>query len=72
MKGIFTFDNIGDLSPHSYWTLSASKAKNIDADVDEIIRRRSWQSRKNFLKFYEEKIMEHEPHATDYQRTCQK
>ena len=71
MKGIFTFDNIGDLSPHSYWTLSASKAKNIDADVDEIIRRRSWQSRKN-LKFYEEKIMEHEPHATDYQRTCQK
>ena len=47
-KNIFTFDNIGDIFPHSCWAASTSKAKSIDVNVDEIIRKRCWQSRKKF------------------------
>ena len=37
---IFTFDNIGVLYPHSSLAASTSKAKNIDVDINKIIRRR--------------------------------
>ena len=52
IKDIFTVNNIVNFSPHSCQAASSSKAKHIDVNIDEIIRRGCWKDRKNFLKLF--------------------
>ena len=59
IKDIFIKNNIVNFSPHSYRTVSSSKAKQIDVNLDEIIRRGCWKNRKNLLKFYDKEITEY-------------
>ena len=48
IKDIFIVNNIVNFSPHSCQAASSSKAKQIDVNIDEIIRRGCSKNRKNF------------------------
>ena len=39
IKDILTMNNFVNFSPHSCWAASSSKAKRMDVNIDEIIRR---------------------------------
>ena len=56
IKEIYAMNNVVDFSLHSCWTASTNKAKRISVDVDKIIHRGCWQSRKSFFKFYDKEI----------------
>ena len=49
IKDIFIVNDIVNFSPHSCRAASSSKAKRIDVDINEIIKRGCWKNRKNFL-----------------------
>ena len=65
IKDIFIVKNIVNFSPHNYQA-SSSKAKCIDVNTDEIIRRSCWKNQKNFDK----EITEHAPDDIDFSRIC--
>ena len=68
IKDIFIVNNIVKFSPHSYRVVSSSKAKQIDVNLDEIIRRGCWKNRKNLLKFYDKEITEYALEDTDFNK----
>ena len=59
IKYIFIVDNIVNFSPHRCRVASSSKAKFININIDEIIRRSCWISRKRFFKCYGKEITEY-------------
>ena len=63
-------NNIVNFSPHSCHAASNSKAKCIDGNTDEIIRRGCWKNRKNFFKYYDKEITEYVSEDIDFQRIC--
>ena len=70
IKDIFIVNNIVNFSPHSCRAASSSKAKQIDVNIDEIIRRGCWKNRKNFFKFYDKEITEYASENIDFNRIC--
>ena len=70
IKDIFIVNNIVNFSPHSCRAASSSKAKQIDVNIDEIIRRGCWKNRKNFFKFYDKEITEYSSENIDFNRIC--
>ena len=68
IKDIFIVNNIVNFSPHSCRAASSSKAKCIDVNIDEIIRRGCWKNRKNFFKYYDKEITEYAPDDIDFNR----
>ena len=70
MKDILLINNIVDFSPHSCRAASTSKAKHINIDVDEIIRRGCWRNRKNFHIYYDKEIKEYAPDDIDFNKIC--
>ena len=68
IKDIFIVNNIANFSSHSCRAASSSKAKCIDVNIDEIIRRGCWKNRKNFFKFYDKEITEYAPHDIDFNK----
>ena len=53
IKDIFLLNNIVNFSPHSCRVASSSKAKRIDVNINEIIRRGCWKNWKNFFRYYD-------------------
>ena len=68
IKDIFIVNNIVNFSPHSCRAASSSKAKCIDVNIDEIIRRGCWKNRKKFFKYYDKEITEYAPDDIDFNR----
>ena len=68
IKDIFIVNNIVNFSPHSCRAASSSKAKCIDVNIDEIIRRGCWKNRKSFFKYYDKEITEYAPDDIDFNR----
>ena len=57
IKDIFIVNKIVNFSPHSFRAASSSKAKRIDVNIDEIIRRVCWKNRKNLFIYYDKEII---------------
>ena len=72
VKEVFTRNNIIQFSPHSCRAASTSKAKSLDINVDEIIKRGCWKNRKNFHKYYDKNITEFAPDEMDFNKICNK
>ena len=70
IKDIFILNNIVNFSAHSSWAASSSKARCININIDEIIRRGCWKNRKNFLKYYDKEITEYVLDDIDFNRIC--
>ena len=68
IKDIFIVNNIVNFSPHSYRATSSSKAKQINVNLDEIIRRGCWKNRKNFLQFFDKEIPEYASEDVDFNK----
>lgn len=71
MKEVFQKTNIVNFSPHSCRAASTSKAKSLDVNIDEIIKRGCWKNRKNFFKFYDKNIIEFAPDDIEFNKICQ-
>ena len=69
IKDIFIVNNIVNFSPHSCQAASSSKAKQIDVNIDEIIRRGCSKNRKTF-KFYDKEITEYASEDIKFNRIC--
>ena len=69
IKDIF-MANFVNFSPHSCRVASSSKAKQIDVNIGERIRRGCWKNRKNILKFYDQEITEYVSEDLDFNRIC--
>ena len=48
VKDIFILNNIVDFSPHSCQAASTTNAKNMEVNIDEILKRGCWKNRKTF------------------------
>ena len=72
MKEVFHKNNIINFSPHSCQAASTSKAKSLDVDIDEIIKKGCWKNRKNFFKFYDKNIIEFAPDDVEFNKICQR
>ena len=70
IKDIFIVNNIVNFSPHSCQAASSSKAKQIDVNIDEIIRKGCLKNRKNFFKSYVKEITEYASEDIDFNRIC--
>ena len=70
IKDIFIVNNIVNFSPHSCRAASSSKAKQIDVNIDEIIRRGCRKNWKNFFKFCDKEITEYASEDIDFNRIC--
>ena len=71
VKDIFMLNNIVDFPPHSCRAASTSKAKNMEVNIDEILKRGCWKNRKNFFIYYDKAITEYAPDDIDFNRICQ-
>ena len=69
VKDIFIL-NI-DFSPRSCWAASMSKAKNVEVNIDEMLKQGCWKNRKNFFIYYDKVIIEYAPDDIDFNRICQ-
>ena len=63
-------NKIVNFSPHNCRAVSSSKAKRIDDNIDEIIKRGCWKNRKNFFIYYDKEITEYAPDDIDFNRIC--
>ena len=70
IKDVFIVNDIANVSPYSCRVASSSKAKRIDVNIDEIIRRGCWKNRKNFFKYYDKEITEYVSEDIDFKRIC--
>ena len=70
IKDIFIVNKIVNFSPHNCRTASSSKAKHIDVNIDEIIKRVCWKNRKNVFIYYDKEIAEYVPNDIDFNRIC--
>ena len=71
VKYIFTLNIIVNFSPHSCWVTSMSKAKNIEFNIDDILKQGCWKNRKNFFLYYDKVIItEYAPDGIDFNRIC--
>ena len=70
VKDIFILNNIIDFSPLCYRVGSTSKAKNMEVNIDEILRRACWKNHKNFFICYDKVITEYAPDDIDFNRIC--
>ena len=70
IKDIFILNNIVNFSAHSCWVASSSKARCININIDEIIRRGCWKNMKNFFKYYDKEITEYVVDDIDFNRIC--
>ena len=70
VKDIFILNNIVDFSPHSCRAASTSKAKNMEVNIDEILKRGCWKNRKSFFIYYDKVITEYAPDDIDFNRIC--
>ena len=70
IKDIFIVNDIVNFSHHSCRAASSSKAKCIDVNIDEIIRRDCWKNWKNFFKYYDKEITEYAPDNVAFNRIC--
>ena len=67
IKDIFIVNNNVNFPPHSC-RVSSSKAKQIDVNIAEIIRRGCWKNRENFFKFYDKEIRKYASEDIDFNR----
>ena len=70
VKDIFILNNT-DFSPHSCQTASTSKVKNMEVNIDEILKWGCWKNQKNFFIYYDKFITEYAPNDIDFKRICQ-
>ena len=70
IKDIFTVNNTVNFSPYSCRTVSTSKAKRIDANIHEIIRKGYWKIWKLFFKYYDQDITEYALDDINFNRIC--
>ena len=68
IKDIVMVNNIVNFSPHSWRAVSSSKAKQIDVNKYEIIRR-GCKNQKNFFKYHDKEITEYVLDV-DFNRIC--
>ena len=48
-----------------------SKAKNIEFNIDDILKQGCWKNRKNFFLYYDKVIItEYAPDGIDFNRIC--
>ena len=71
VNDIFMLNNIVDFSPHSCRAASTNKAKNMEVNIDEILKRGCWKNRKNFFIYYDKVITEYAPDDIDFNGICQ-
>ena len=70
IKDIFIVNKTVNFSPHSCRAVSGSKAKCIDVNIDEIIKRGCWKNWKNIFIFYDKEIAKYAPDDIDFNRFC--
>ena len=70
VKNSFTLNNIIDFSPHSCRAASTSKAKNMEVNIDEMLKRVCWKNLKNFFISYNKVITECAPDDIAFNRIC--
>ena len=70
IKDILILNNIIDFSPHSYWASSRSKAKNMDVNIDEILKQGCWKNQKNLLIYHDKIVSKYAPDKIDFNRIC--
>ena len=70
IKDIFTVNTFVNFSPCSCWAASTSKAKHVDVNIDEIMRRGCSKNLKNFFKYYDKEITEYAPDDINFNRIC--
>lgn len=58
VKDIFKINEIFDFTPHSCRSASTSKAKAINVDITEILKRGCWKNEKTFRSFYDKEIVQ--------------
>lgn len=71
VKAIFTTTNIHNFTPHSCRAAATSKAKSINVDIDEILKRGCWKNRQNFFKFYDKEIRDCAKNDIDFNQICE-
>ena len=48
-----------------------SKTKNIDVNIDDILKQGCWKNQKNFLIYFDKVTSEYALYDTDLKRICQ-
>ena len=68
VKDVIILNNI-DFCPHSCWAASMSKVKNMEVNVDEILKQGCWKKKKKFFFIYYDKVItEYTPNDIDFNR----
>ena len=57
-------------SPHCCRATSTSKAKSVEVNIDEILKRGHWKNWKNLFIYYDKVITEYAPNDIDFNRIC--
>ena len=70
VKNIFILNSWFFFS-HICWAASTSKAKNMEVNIDEILKPDRWKNRKNLFIFYDKVITTYAPDDIDFNRICQ-
>ena len=70
LKDISMLNNIIDFSPHSCRAASTSKAKNMEVNIDEILKRGWWKNQKNSFIYYDKVITEYAQDDIEFNRIC--
>ena len=70
IKYIFIHNNIVNFPPHRFQVAASSKAKHIDINIDEVIRRSFRISKKKFFKYYVKEITEYALDNIDFKSIC--
>ena len=71
VKDIFIVNNIINFSPHSCRAASTSIAKNMEVNIDEILKRSCWKNQRNYFIYYDKVITEYAPYDIHFNRICQ-
>ena len=70
IKDVFIVNNTVNFSPHSCRAASSNKAKCIDVNIDEIIRKGCWKNWKSLFKYYDSEVTKYAPDDIDFHRIC--
>ena len=71
VKYIFILNNIVDFSPHSCQAASTSKAKSMEAKLDDILKQGCLKNQEKLFIYYDKVITEYAQDDIDFNRICQ-
>ena len=71
VKDILILNNIVDFSPDGCQAASTTNAKDMEVNIDEILKRGCWKNRKNFFICYDKVINEYSPDDVELNRICE-